>query len=60
MSEENKEKLKEKGYSFLDFILGGLLLGLFIMIVVVSANGFSKIVYKWFPKLKPDNDAKST
>jgi hypothetical protein len=60
MSEANKEKIKEKGYSILDFFLGALLLGLFIMVVAVSANGFSKIVYKWFPKLKPDNNAKST
>ncbi|PWK27011.1 hypothetical protein LV89_01823 [Arcicella aurantiaca] len=60
MSEENKEKIKEKGYSILDFFVGGLLLGLFIMVVVVSANGFSKIVYTWFPKLKPESDAKST
>jgi hypothetical protein len=60
MSEANKEKLKEKGYGILDFFLGGLLLGLFIMVVVVSANGFSKIVYKWFPKLKPETNDKSS
>lgn len=61
MADEKKELLKQKTYSALDWFLGAILLGLFFTIVIVSINGFSKLIKKIFPSLinEPKND-KST
>ena len=61
MKEDKKEMMKQKAYSGLDWFLAAVLLGLFFTIVIVSINGFSKLVKKVFPSLINDtkNDKSS-
>lgn len=54
MKDDKKELMKQKAYSALDWVLGGILLGLFFTIVIVSINLFSKLVKKVFPSLIND------
>lgn len=57
--ETNKEKLQNKAFSFLDFFIGALILGLFLGVVVVFTNGTINLFTKWFPKLKKQKEDKS-
>lgn len=59
MKEEQKEKMKERGYSILDFILGAFGLALFLLIVVVSYSGLWNVTTWIFPSLKKDKTPKS-
>jgi len=55
MKDDKKERLKQQVYSGFDWFIGGVLLGLFVTIVIVSINLFSKLVKKIFPSLINDS-----
>lgn len=55
-TEVKHENLKVKAFGFLDWLIGGLLLGLFLGIVVVMANFTINLFNRWFPKTKKETN----
>jgi len=54
--EVKTEKVKNRVYSAIDYFFGALLLGLFLGVVIVIANGTINLFNKWIPSTKKKED----